>query len=703
MLQQSLLFIEDDGCEPELEHFHSLGNDLFLDLQNGPKGRAILYRHGSVIQIVNLSDKVAKKRFVVHVVNDLSAQQTKLANVLEISRQTIHNYLESHKYFGDEGLVYSYNPDESKNLAKQRALHADQLPRGNKAEQVAAIRAEQREQKSQESAAQMSLNFSFGDNDRSEEVADEEQPFSEQHDWEASRYAGIVVYWIPLIVQSHWLQLIMGHFGAGWRIFSVFLLMAGLDIRSIEQMKHVRSREAGLVLGLGTVPSKSTLWTWFYEIAKQGLARTMLDDYFRLQIRAGLVSYYIWFTDGHLLPYTGKQKVHYSYNTQRRMPVPGRNSQVTCDHTGRIVDFVIDEGKGEMKQRIIEAVEKWQPEMPVRPIAVFDREGYDKAFFSQLVKAEQPFVTWDKNVDSERLAGIDEDSFTLEFTFNGKRYSVFEEEKTFSHTPDNETESHTFTLRHLIIWNHSSHRRTCGLAYGGQSTEDAVCAILSRWGASENTFKHIQERHPLHYHPGFALAESERQEIANPEIKENKKLITRLRQGIAKLHRKLFKAKEQTNKDGVPRSNSQRQRLQNEILQQEAELKRTREEKKRLPEKVDVSTLENYRSFKRIDNEGKYLFDFVTTAVWNTRKQIVDWLRDYYQSENDLVDLFYAITKSHGWVRSTATQVTVRLEPLQQAKRRAAQEQLCRKLTAFGAQTPTGKRLVVEVGESPLK
>jgi len=699
MLQQSLLFIEDDGCEPEFEHFHSLGNDLFLDLRNGPKGEAILYRHGSVIRFVDLSDKVAKKRFVVDVVNDHGARQTKLAKVLGISRQTIHNYLASHKYFGDEGLVYSYNPEKSKNLAKQRALHADQLPSGNKAEQVAVIRAEQREQ---ESAAQMSLNFSFGDNDRSEEVAEEEQPFSEQHGWEASRYAGAIVYWIPLIVQSCWLQLVMGHFGRGWRIFSVFLLMAGLDIRSIEQMKHVRSREAGLVLGLGTVPSKSTLWSWFYQVAKQGLARTVLDDYFRMQIRAGLVGLYIWFTDGHLLPYTGKQKVHYSYNTQRRMPVPGRTSQVTCDHTGRIVDFVIDEGKGEMKQRIIEVVEKWLPEMSQRPIAVFDREGYDKAFFSQLVKAEQPFVTWDKNVDSERLAGIDDASFTLEFTFNGKRYSVFEEEKSFSHTPEKETEPHTFTLCHLIIWNRSSNRRTCGLAYGSQSTEEAVCAILSRWGASENTFKHMQERHPLHYHPGFALVESERQEITNPEIKDKEKVITRLGKAIAKLHRRLFKAKEQTNKDGTSRSNSQRQRLQNEILQQEAELKRVRDEKKQLPERVDVSTLENYRSFKQIDNEGKYLFDFVTTAVWNTRKQMVDWLRDYYKSENDLVDLFYAITKSHGWVRSTATQVTVRLEPLQQAKRRAAQEQLCRKLTALGAQTPTGKRLVVEVGESPL-
>jgi hypothetical protein len=32
------------------------------------------------------------------------------------------------------------------------------------------------------------------------------------------------------------------------------------------------------------------------------------------------------------LPYTGKEKVHYSYNTQRRMPVPGRTSQVYRSH-----------------------------------------------------------------------------------------------------------------------------------------------------------------------------------------------------------------------------------------------------------------------------------------------------------------------------------------------------------------------------------
>lgn len=110
----------------------------------------------------------------------------------------------------------------------------------------------------------------------------------------------------------------------------VFILMAVRNIRSIEQLKNVRLTEAGVVLGLGKLPSLPKIWRWFYTAASMKLSRVLLWDYFRHQIRAGLVSTWIWFTDGHLLPYTGKQKVHHSYNTQRQMPVPGRTNMVTC-------------------------------------------------------------------------------------------------------------------------------------------------------------------------------------------------------------------------------------------------------------------------------------------------------------------------------------------------------------------------------------
>ncbi len=82
---------------------------------------------------------------------------------------------------------------------------------------------------------------------------------------------------------------------------------------------------------------------------------------------------------------------------------------------------------------------------------------------------------------------------------------------------------------------------------------------------------------------------------------------------------------------------------------------------------------------------------------------MVEWLFSIYENENEYIDLFYAIADCHGWIKSENHTVTVRLEPLQQPSRRAAQKQFCRKLTALNAIALTGKSLVVEVGPSPLK
>ena len=197
--------------------------------------------------------------------------------------------------------------------------------------------------------------------------------------------------------------------------------------------------------------------------------------------------------------------------------------------------------------------------------------------------------------------------------------------------------------------------------------------------------------------------ESERQEIANPAVKDMQGLIRRLQKRLNSLRERLGKAKEALNKNGSPRQNSRRERLKQDIANKEAEVERLQREKRELPETVDVSALEDYKSFKRIDTEGKNLFDFVTSSVWNARKQMVEWLRPVFDNDNEVVDLFYAITDCHGWIKSTPSEVIVRLEPLEQPRRRAAQEQLCRKLTGLLAQTPTGKWLIISVGKSPIR
>jgi len=683
-----------------------LGAGLVIEVTEGCRAKAKLYRFDVLIKNVDLRDKTAKRFLVVETV-ELGASQTKLAKALGISRQTIHNYLEIQKNFGREGLVHSYNPSNSKSRETQRKLNEEKIAKGNKARILEEIRRKAREEKDRETR-QLSL-FSLDVTEEHQCVAAEEQPFAEEHDWEASRYAGIFLYVIYLLSETKWLEFVTGYFGNAYKIFMVFLLMVGRNIPSIEQIKNIRKREAGVVLGLSKLPSKPRLWEWFYNAANMKLSGLLLYDYFRHQLNIGLVGGWLWFVDGHLLPYTGKEKVHYSYSTQRRMPMPGRTNLVTCDISGRIVDFEIQEGKGELRKYIIALQEKCKEELPDKPVMVFDREGYGGDFFHELIVSGIAFVTWDKYVDTNKLAEIEAERFSEEIEVNGKKYNIFEGEKEFSCTEEAAAGKeaagiHKFSIRRIYLWNRSCNRRTCGLAWTGDmevSTAECARAILHRWGASENTFKHLKDRHPFHYHPGFKMNKSEKQEIANPEIKEKQIRISRIRKKLTGLYKALSTAKDTLKIDGTPRKNSTRESLKVEIATEESKLEQALEIKKGLPARVDVSGLEDYESFKRIDNEGKNLFDFVTSSLWNARKQMVDWLSPYFEYENEIVDLFYAITKCHGWVRSDRTEVRVRLEPVQQPKRRAAQEQLCRKLTSLAARLPNGKWLVLEVGDAP--
>ena len=718
-MKETTLFDLEDAVKPQQKI--NVGGGFQLELYPRKKGdstgkihldcQVVIYRNGNLERTVDFNDHAAKRIAVVELVEH-GAIQNHLVDALGLSRQSIHNWRETKKHFGLEGLINNYRVPESKNRAKQRKEKASRLGNGNKARKLEDLRRKARDE---EDSKQLSIDFSCCPGGTAETISPDNQLFSEEHDWKPTRYAGVFPYLISLISKWNWLVLIQGYFGDSYRIFLVFLLMAGRNIRSMEQLKHVRVKEAGALLGLGCLPAREKLWQWFQQAAAKERSQAVLLAYFSHQIRTGLISVWLWFTDGHLLPYSGHKKVHKAYNTQRRMPFPGQTNLVSCDRTGRIVDFSIEEGKGDLRQRIFELAKKWSTELQSPPIMVFDREGSGLAFFSELVKKNVCFATWEKHANHKRLSALPVDKFSNSFSLNGKEYRFFEEEKICEYCPD-EAEAkagltaHKFSLRRIVLWNLSSDRRASGLAWDGNpdssrglTARECAEAILSRWGASENTFKHLNSRHPLHYHPGFELSDSEKQLISNPEIKKSQGRISGFEKRLSKLYREVTKTEDARKKDGSVRSNSKKQRLSEQISNLEEQLSFEKEIKKQLPEQVDVSTLVNYGSFKRIDNEGKYLFDFVTTSVWNSRKQLVDWLCPEFTNENELVDLFYAISNCQGWIKTGPTNVVVRLEPLQQPRRRTAQERLCKRLNQLCAMTPNGKWLLIEVGKDPIK
>ena len=649
------------------------------------------YLYDKLLKVVPFNPRIEFRLFAIALSVRYALKKSLIAPALGISRQTLDNWLDIYHLYGVFGLE-----------------HSSHTPIGNKARELERQRKEAREK---EAEKEILFNFSFEEAENEEkQIEKEDAPFEEIHPWQETRYAGVFIYQISLMSTWQWFKLLIGHFGKMYQLFQVFLLMVCRNIASVEQTKHVRRSEAKLVLGLKQFPVRTKLWEWYHLARSYHLSAPLLKDFFRFQIFHGIVNLWLWFIDGHRLSYTGKSKLHQTYNTQRQMPEPGRTNMVVCDLHGNISDFEIQEGKGDLKSYILNLDERWANDIEDKPIKVFDREGDGKEFFSEMVRMGNSFVTWEKNSDAKKLIMLPEEKFSTSFEVNGKEYRFFEGTKqyTYQYVPDEvsgEIQEHKFCLRRIYLWNKSTGKKTSGLAYDPKnklSTEDCVFAILSRWGASENTFKHIQSRHPYNYQPGYQFMESENQSIANPLIKEKQKLIKKLKTEISKLYMELGNCKDSLKKDGFPRKNSKKEKTKTEIQNSELLLDSIKQEVKKLPERVDVLSNGGEKTFKTIDNEGKNLYDFVTCAVWNSRNQLIDWLRPFYSNENEIVDLFYAITECHGWIKSTRNSVTVRIEPLQQASRRAAQEQLCKKLTAIGVQTPTGKFMIIEVGNSPI-
>ena len=154
-----------------------------------------------------------------------------------------------------------------------------------------------------------------------------------------------------------------------------------------------------------------------------------------------------------------------------------------------IIDFEITEGKGNLRQRILDLHAKWHSVLPMNPVMVFDREGYDSKFFWDLIQKSIPFVCWDKYVNQVELTAVDDECFTQTFEFNGKKYSVFENVKHFNCPVDiDDSTIKTFELRHIFLWNRKTNHRTCGLAWDASqalSLIECTQAILSRWGAKD--------------------------------------------------------------------------------------------------------------------------------------------------------------------------------------------------------------------------
>ena len=143
-MPEEVMFERESTTEDPGKERYTIGRDLVLTISGQT---AMLYRAGTYIRTLDLLDKTARKLFIIDIIEEENAMKSRVAQALNISRQTIDNYLAIKKHFGTEGLVRGYSVSESKSKRKQRELHVGERPSGNKAEIVAEIRKQERERR----------------------------------------------------------------------------------------------------------------------------------------------------------------------------------------------------------------------------------------------------------------------------------------------------------------------------------------------------------------------------------------------------------------------------------------------------------------------------------------------------------------------------------------------------------------------------
>lgn len=676
-----------------------------------------IYSPNGFYKAVELKTQITKRLLVVELVNKHRVRKSLLAKALEISRQSIDNWLASYQKWGYEGLINSTKPQKNSGRPKR--------PSGNKARQLEEER--RKEQEAIEAIEKENIPLNFPATEGVQKEGLDMDMFNCKHEFEENRYAGSFLYWGIFQHYYRFMEFIESHLGKYALVVYLYAMMQINGLGSIEQLKTVFKREFGRIMGLRKLFSLPVLWELIGSCSQLKVSLKTLASFFLRQAQLGLVCLSQLFIDGHFVPYYGKEDVNKGYYTQRNMMHAGQTVVFVHDIHGEIVHSEIQEGKGDMLSVVKKMNAQWTPYLGgIPPLLIADRELWSVKAFLLLEKQKARFVTWERYTPEGELDSIDDTRFSQSFEMNDIEYGVYETWKIYKDTAENEIQ-----LRRIILWNKKAKKRMAVVSNDGNEDSITIAqAMLNRWGVNENGFKHMGNRINMHYNPVLDLSEeSQMQMVQNPVCKELRKKKKELKKEIGKIEKKLIKLttlttlaqktnstgsvesiesvekekNEKNNKSKKSKKNkrneswkeltTRRDDLLNELKKVDSQLSET-------PEKIKLSELKEGRSFKLISTEGKNLWDLSQALVWNSRKKLIQEFGRFLSNERDLIPALEAITRCRGWIKSSSKAIIVRLEPLDTKRFRVAQTQLCRALSQKNIRLKNGKQIIYSVADT---
>lgn len=470
-------------------------------------------------------------------------------------------------------------------------------------------------------------------------------------------------------------------------VMTISMLLTGNLLKNEEQIKMNESKDMGAVIRKKSLPSLRTVRRSMSELIKK-VKLPLLKKNCASILYKKHINRMIFYLDGHFMPYYGKNKLLYGYNSLRRIAMKGVTSYVVNSESGRPIYQILSDNFDNFNENIIKIV-KFLKKIcyKKKPLLVFDRGGFGKEFFIRLYN-KASFICWSKGKPKYPRKGKWKRVFRyIESNVYGDKIKEFFEVKEEQIEVKDETGG--YFLRRLFIKKENK-ISTAVTNEQNMEVDELVRILTRRWGAQENVFKELKKYGYDNIHSYNKCEYSEKillengininKKMLNPEYKsavdERKKEKIKLRNTRAKLAKQLLK-------NNNNKSTKMITGLKNEIRNLETIIEKINERLNYLPEKILKLDYVTKNNILRLENKKKDYFDLLKFISYNVRKDISELIGPIYKNNRDIHMIIKKWLKSKCTMQKINDKLIIKFSIPGKQNERDAFQLLCEKLNSM--------------------
>lgn len=509
-------------------------------------------------------------------------------------------------------------------------------------------------------------------------------------------YAGVLLS-LPALEEQGLGTLIDAYdeLGGYYSLRHVVLLLAKMAlcrIKSPEQLKNHAPGELGKILGLDRAPEVKCLRNKIQRMVGQQKARTAQEK---------LLAYWLgnqwtdlFYIDGHVRVYHGyKAQLPKRYVARQRLCLAGSMEYWINDQQGLPLFSVMGELTEKLKQAIsdqllpllLETTKSFvneqtlesQPEMP-RFTLVFDREGYEPAFFGQLWKQHRvAVITYRKNVtdlwDTECFSDME-----ISKLYQNVTMRICERQTTLS--------GHDF--REIRALSGNGHQTS--IITNNHVLETAMIAskMFSRWN-QENYFRYMLQEFDLDRVIEYGYeAENQEKTVINPLYRKASQKLKKVKEKKARLQAKMYALIEEhldKDLDQVSKALAKQVRTSEKITDYEQQIEQLLKHRSTFTSRIAVKDMsgEN-KQYNRLKKESKLLINIIKMIAYRAETTLVNLIKPYYVNNDKdgrtlIKEIFTTPADIYPDYENKTIKVT--LHSLSSPRRNKAVKNLCQILT----------------------